>query len=197
MAKIEAYSDYNNKQSSILFKLFLWKYTITSLLPLFGSFELFDRLILRDSSLNSFDDFTPAWYIEVGSSIILGMYIRSFLIMMTFFYVYYKPRIRQWIDRGGINSKLVADNQLEYILNKKPNTRKKDHTSYLGVYKNPGYQIEGSYAEILNILFACFMYWVIMPHIFIPAALVLLTVLLKDKILSNFPLKFLMIFSKL
>lgn len=160
-------------------------------MPLFGSLEFFDRLILKDEALNSYDDFTPGWYNEVGSGLIMSMYIRIVLIILTFVFHFYYPRIKQWIDRGGINKSLVRTSGkrksvIDILKKTEPNTKKKDHRSFLQVYKNNQFQIEKSYAEVLNTMFFSFTYWVMLPHIFVPATLVLITVYFKEKALGKF-----------
>lgn len=190
LSHLESYSDYNKRQSSVLFKLFFWKYTISSLFPMLATTDLFDNLLIGKQDLKAYDDFTPVWYLEVGSGLILSMYIRIFLIIVDFLFRYYWPRIFQWCDRGGVNKPLTEDFMIfrEQI----PLTRKKTHREYVEIYKNYHFEIERSYAEILNTVFFSFTYWIMLPHIFLPSILVLVTIYYKDKILSNFtnPLTF-------
>lgn len=185
LAQLEGHSDYNKRQSSVLIKLFFWKYIITSLFPVLATTDIFDNFLFGAQNFKAYDDFTPVWYQEIGSGLILSMYIRIFLIIGDFIFRYYFPRLLQWYDRGGINSPLTDDT----IMSKTqiPNTKKNTHKEFLKVYKNLWFDIERSYAEILNTIFFAFTYWVMLPHIFLPCVLVILTIYYKDKILSKKP----------
>ena len=68
------------------------------------------------------------------------------------------------------------------------------HKRYVSVYKNMPFDIDRSYAEVLNIIFFTSIYWVMLPHIFVPNLFLLGVIYYKDKILSKFsnqtPIKF-------
>lgn len=187
LAKLEGYSDYNKRQSSVLFKLFFWKYMISSLFPVLTTTDVFDHFIKGDQQLKAYDDFTPVWYREVGSGLILSMYIRVLIIIGVFIYRYYWPRLFQWWDRGGICKPLAIGIVGFRSKNKggDVNTKMKRHRDLIWVYKNQHFDIERSYAEVLNTIFFCLTYWVMLPHIFLPCLLILTTIYYKDKILSK------------
>ena len=68
VGNFEGYTNYNSRTSSVLFKLFIWKFYISSLLPLLT----LSRMLDLGRRISTYDDFTPSWYTEQGSAIIMG-----------------------------------------------------------------------------------------------------------------------------
>lgn len=103
------------------------------------------------------------------------MYLRIFVILFDLILQYYFPKLMRGIDRGFKDQ----EKSVETL------TKKKTHREYVAVYKNIHFEIERSYAELLNVIFFTCTYWLMLPHIFIPNTIFLLALYYKDKILSK------------
>lgn len=148
-------------------KLFYWKFFITSVFPLMIHFN-FVREIEHASQ---YDDFTAAWYSKLGSDLILSSYFRCGAVFFEFFWRFGKMRLRQWYDRrftGNVRK-----------------TRQLSLSDYKEVYSNDHFDVERSYADILNIIFFTMTYWILLPHLFFTGFINLLLIYYKDKILSK------------
>lgn len=104
------------------------------------------------------------------------MYSRIFVLMFDLLMQYYIPILLRAFDRRFMDQKKAGIVTL---------TRKKTHREYVAVYKNIHFEIERSYAEVLNVIFFTATYWILLPHIFIPNLVFLLVLYYKDKILSK------------
>ena len=182
MARLESYDNYNAHQISVLFKLFLWKSYTTTFLPVMLNSEL----VQRGNFYMFYDDLTPQWYLNVGVGIIKSAYFRLVFVLIEFVIAYYLPRFWQWRDRGYSNEyyrtrRLSSSKEVRI-----PNTLALSHKEYIKVYTNKSFNIDRSYAEILNVVTFCFTYCFILPHLFIPCTLLLIALHYKDKVLSKF-----------
>ena len=190
MAKFEAYSEYSKRQANILLKLFLWKYIVSSILPIFATTDFFDIIFFQKITRTAYDDFQPGWFLKVGTTIILSLYIRILVIVVDFLFNYYLPRVIQWYDIGGYNRPLTdldvagKDSGVDLSL-VTIRTRKKDQKSVERVYRNLHFRIERSYAEVLHVVYYCFTFVIFLPGVFIPSCLILIVMFFKDKILSK------------
>jgi hypothetical protein len=127
----------------------------------------------NEKMAEGFDDFTPSWYLVEGSSILLSMYLRAFLVIYQIGFQFWWPRIFQSWDQ-----KFTGDPSI---------TRCKTHAEYITVYKNAVFNISLSFAEILNIIFMTFSFAFLLPHIFVPNLIFLILFYYKDKaICKNF-----------
>lgn len=131
-----------------------------------------DLIIINRVDSASYDDFTPYWYQQKGVSLILGAYARIFVPVWEIFFRYSWPRLYQWWDR-----KFKSDKGI---------TRQRTTENYLEVYKNENFDIERSYAEVMNTIFFTCFYFGGLPHIVIPGIINLVMIYYKDKILSNY-----------
>ena len=182
MATFEAYDNSNARQTSMLLKLFLWKGYTTTLLPILLNSEL----IQRNNLYMFYDDFTPEWYLNIGTGLIKSSYFRLLFVFLELLLDYFTPRFWQWRDRGYQNKFYETKVYSKVGEVKIPNTRTYKHEDYVGIYTNDSFYIDRSYPEVLNILTFCFVYGFILPHLFIPNTLVLIAILFKDKILCKF-----------
>ena len=182
MAYFEAYDNFNEHQVSVLLKLFLWKSYLTTLLPI----VLNSELIQRKNLYMFYDDFTPQWYLNIGSGLIKSAYFRLVFVLLELFFRYYWPRLLQWRDRGYSNSYYKVERFGGIGEVRMPRTRASTHKEYLGVYTNQNFDIDRCYAEVLNVVTFCFSYCFLLPHVFIPCFLMLLALHAKDKILCKF-----------
>jgi len=167
MAEFEFYTNFNLTQSSILIKLFLWKFFITAIFPIL----IKSKIIFDNQFVESYDDFTSSWYAEHGSSIVFASYLRCLVALFELFKYYFKNRFWQFYDRGFTSDR-----------NK---TKQISFEAYKKIYSNDHFEIQRSYADILNIIFFTMMYWVILPHLFFTGLLNLILILIKDRILSK------------
>ena len=168
MAEQESYTNYNNSEASLLIKMFFWKFFISTLLPLLKSLNIYSD---GSQTQNRYDDFTPFWYASEGANILLGMYVRCFLIVFGMFYRYLVPRLTQLYDRRfGFNCSV---------------TRQITHKQYIRVYKNITIDLPLSYAEILNTIFIAFIFGTILPNMFVVCFFILVLIYYKDKILCK------------
>lgn len=117
MTKEELYTNINSRNSSLLWKIFFWKFFISTILPTIQNTKIF-----RSRSIG-FDDYTPSWYLIEGSSIILSFYIRCFMIVVVFLNRYYMPKFWQGWDQSFSQDCC--------------RTKQKTHQQYISVYKNP------------------------------------------------------------
>lgn len=70
LGTFECHTNYNDQITSVMFKLFAWKFYISSMLPIIiDSKFVFSS---RRQSGTTFDDFTTAWYVKKGYPIVLG-----------------------------------------------------------------------------------------------------------------------------
>lgn len=96
--------------------------------------------------------------------------------MFDLVFQYYFPILLRAFDRGFRDDR--DKGKVVY-------SRQKTHKKYIAVYKNIHFQIERSYAEVLNVIFFTATYWIMLPHIFFPNLIFLLVLFYKDKILSK------------
>ena len=128
--------------------------------------------MLLTNQINSYDDFTPTWYLTEGSGLIFAAYARCFVIVFIFLIRLFYGKVMQMYDQ-----KFTWDPAV---------TRQKTHKDYEKVYTEDPFDIYLSYAEILNLLYFSMTFGLILPHIFIPSFIMLILIYCKDKILSKF-----------
>ena len=167
MSRFEAWTNYNHTSGSTLVKMFFWKFFISTLLPI-----LRNSSVLLTNQINSYDDFTPTWYLTEGNGLILAAYGRCFVVTFIFFFRYFYGKVVQGFDQNFTGDATI--------------TRQKTHKDYEKVYTNDAFDIYLSYAEILNLFYFSMTFGLILPHIFIPSFIMLILIYYKDKILSKF-----------
>lgn len=180
MGSFESHTNYNKQTNSVMLKLFFWKFYITSVLPIASHSEFLFSVIRGTGT--SYDDFTTSWYLKRGAGIIFGNFIFNFLGSYSRVAVligltlsdYYKPRLMRAWDRGFRDQRK----------HKKTLSKLRTHREYIELHKNSHFQIDRSYAELLNIIFFTCTFWIMLPHIFLPNMFFLIVLYFRDKILS-------------
>jgi len=117
-------------------------------------------------------DFTPAWYSNVGNTLVEAM-IFNFELPIILYCLYLTRRIYNRIkDRGFSN----------YWKGVKT-TKKKTIQSYIDLYSGPAFPIHFKYSLMTNISFVTFMYGAGMPVLFVISTVTFLIFFIMEKIL--------------
>lgn len=97
------------------------------------------------------------------------------MLLFDLAFQYAIPKFLRAYDKGFRKQRDYADTL----------SKQKTHRGYIALHKNIHFEIDRSYAELLNVIFFTCTYWIMLPHIFLPNTLFLIALYYKDKILSN------------
>jgi hypothetical protein len=115
---IEKNTDRNKEIASRIIKIFFWKYFNSGVLIIFVN----NRASFFGYDVGQFDDFTPAWFQEIGYSILLTMLLQCISILCISFAIVMLRKFKQCRDRGCGLKMLKPTN--------KPNTKVLTHEEY-------------------------------------------------------------------
>lgn len=116
--RIEKNTDRNKEIASRIIKIFFWKYFNSGVLIIFVN----NRASFFGYDVGQFDDFTPAWFEEIGYSILLTMLLQCISILCISFAIVMLRKFKQCRDRGCGLKMLKPTN--------KPNTKVLTHEEY-------------------------------------------------------------------
>lgn len=105
-----------------------------------------------------YSDFTPAWYSDVGNTLV-GAMIFNFELPIIMYFLYLSRRVYYRVKDRGLSN---------YCKGVKT-TKKKTIQSYIDLYQGPGFPIHFKYSLMMNISFVTFMYGAGMPILFVIA----------------------------
>lgn len=118
-----------------------------------------------------YDDVTPYWFREKGTSIMISSILRIFILALVGIVRYSIPKSLVWYDT--------------YWTMDKKKTRKTNHKDYQKVYKTDEFDLELSYAEACTTIYLALTYGFFMPWIFFTSYLQLMALYIRDKLLSK------------
>ena len=137
---------------------------MTCAITVFVNFRL--RLSENDY-LGDYDDFTPNWFKAIGYSLGLTFLLKIFASIFFFVLKILSISIARCYDRGW-NCQGTQ-------------TRKKVHEDYEKLYRNPDFDIDFCYTELVNVVFVAMTLSPLLPYVFYIALVYLIVLYCKDK----------------
>ena len=140
------------------------RYLMTCAITIFVNFRL---RLSENGYLGDYDDFTPNWFKAIGYSLGLTFLLKIFATIFFFVLKIVSISFARWYDRGWSSD-----------IRK---TRKKIHEDYEKLYRNPDFDIDFCYTELINVIFVAMTLSPLLPYVFYIALVYLIVLYWKDK----------------
>ncbi|EAR89910.3 tRNA (GuanineN(7))methyltransferase, putative (macronuclear) [Tetrahymena thermophila SB210] len=169
LSKLEGYRYVSHQVSSRVAKIFIMQFMNTALIILIMNTKFNGVSNTTISMLldGTFTDFNPLWFLQVGSTILLTMIFYIMMPYLNFIFQSLYICLRRYYDRKWSSNKNI--------------TRQSTQEKYESVYLSPNLLIEVRYAQIMNIIFVCFLYSSGLPLLIITTFLYLISTYYVDK----------------
>jgi hypothetical protein len=118
-------------------------------------------------------DFTPAWYQNVGNTLV-GAMVFNFELPIIMYFLYLSRRIYWRIQDRGF---------MKYMRGEKTATKKKTIQGYVDCFAGPGFPIHFKYSLMMNISCVTFLYGAGMPILFVISACTFAIFFVMEKVL--------------
>jgi len=163
--------DRNIAVSSSIIKLFFWKFFNSGILIIFVA----NRSEFFGKRVGEFDDFTPAWFEEIGYSTQITLVMQIFVLLLVTFMKVMIPKFFQCCDRGCSFKRQRKDGTI--------NTKKESQSELENVYTGAEFEIDVSYAEALKTIYITFTLAPMMPLTLVMGLGYFVILYFKDKVL--------------
>lgn len=166
LASFEKHFYASTELQSRTIKIFIAQFLNTAVILLVVNTR-FSQLPIVEFLNGVYNDFIPEWYFNVGTTLLITMFINMFsLPIINFIFLALKKCI-QCCDRRCKSDRSI--------------TKKKEQSKYEALYTGPEFLIEIRYAQILNLLFVCLLYGSGLPFLYIITFVNLLIIYWLDK----------------
>jgi len=172
LSTFERHQSISSESTSRVIKIFVAQLLNTGVIILFVNAR-FTRNKVANFLSGNYDDFVSDWYLNVGATLLTTMIINIVNLPFVNSLSYFFRHCLRCSDRGCGWSK--------------KSTRRANQEDWVKLYTGPEFLVDFRYAQILTVLFVCFIFCSGLPLLFLSTFLNLLAVYWMDKI---FLLKF-------
>jgi len=172
LSTFERHQSISSESTSRVIKIFVAQLLNTGVIILFVNARFTRNKVVNFLS-GHYDDFVSNWYLNVGATLLTTMIINIVNLPLINSLSYFFRHCLRCSDRGcGFSEK---------------STRRANQEDWVKLYTGPEFLVDFRYAQILTVLFVCFIFCSGLPLLFLSTFLNLLFVYWMDKI---FLLKF-------